>query len=173
MVATSATRSAGRVTRRMRAVWPGLVATLMMGFGPAVGSADGNEAAAAEQVRAASRAFSAALVAGDLAALGEAYTEDARVLPPGRVVQGREAIRRYFTLPPQRQQVAHEMRSDDLVIDGDIAIDSGVWTSTVRSGDDEPVTHSERYLAIWRRGDDGRWRMQFDMWHRAPPKTGG
>jgi len=127
-----------------------------------------NDESVRKEIAAPSRAFSDALVRNDMAALGEAYTDDAVVLPPGSVVRGREKIREFFAGKPGRQQLAHEMATDELRLYGAVAVDSGTWRSTVKRGDQEPVTDSERYLAVWHRGGDGRWRMAFDMWHRPP-----
>jgi ketosteroid isomerase-like protein len=38
-----------------------------------------------------------------MAALGELYTEDAALLPPGREIRGREAVMRYFAWGPNHR----------------------------------------------------------------------
>lgn len=144
-----------------------LVIVLLCGAA-AVAAAPADEESARRDVAAASRSFSDALVRGDMTALGEVYTPDAVLLPPGSVVRGRDKIREFFAPRPDRRQVAHEMASDELRIYGDVAVDSGTWRSTVKRAEEEPVTDAERYLAVWERGGDGRWRMRFDMWHRPP-----
>ena len=118
------------------------------------------------RIAAASRAFSVAYVSGDLKTLGELYTHDAVLLPPNRDVLGRDAIREYFTSGPNRKQVAHAMVSIELLVDGDTAIDMGTWNSTWQRKDEPAQSASGRYLVVWRRGKDGAWRMQYDMWHR-------
>lgn len=141
-----------------------LLTALTLGCGTAEGGREraGDEAA----IRAASRAFSDAYVTGDLTTLGELYTEDGLALPPGRAVQGREAVRSYFAPGPNRVNLAHAMESERLEVLGDVATDVGMWTNTWRIGDGDPQTATGRYLVVWRRGYDGRWRMQYDMWHR-------
>ena len=119
-----------------------------------------------EEITAASRAFSDAYVAGDTAMIRALYTPDALLLPPNRDVRGREAIGRYFAPRPRRTNVAHAMTSDELRISGGAAIDVGTWSSSWRI-DGGPVQEaSGRYLVVWRRGEDGRWRIEYDMWHR-------
>ncbi|MCA9736400.1 MAG: DUF4440 domain-containing protein [Gemmatimonadota bacterium] len=136
------------------------------GRGPAPSSTD--PAADSAAIVAASRAFSDAYVDGDTARLAELYTEDALVLPPGRTVQGRAAIQRYFGPGPRRANLAHAMTSERLDVQGDLATDVGEWSNTWRIGEEEAQTASGRYLVVWRRGPDGRWRMVYDMWHRPP-----
>lgn len=117
-------------------------------------------------ILAASAAFSRAYVYGDMETLAGLYTEDAVLLPPGRVVRGREAIADYFAPSPGRRNLSHSMRPDDLRIHGDTAVDSGTWTNVWQVDGGEPRRAEERYLVVWRRGDDGRWRIEYDMWHR-------
>lgn len=117
----------------------------------------------------ASRAFSAAYVAGDTAALGALYTQDAVLMPPNRNIEGNERIRAYFAPAEGRTQVGHELTSERLLIDGDLAIDMGTWSSTTQSEEAEPRTSSERYLVVWRRQQDGSWKMAWDAWHWPRP----
>ena len=126
-----------------------------------------------ERIARTSRAFSQAYVSGDLEALSALYTEDALLLPPNRDVRGRQAIRAYFTPGPGRRQVAHATTSSELRVDGDTAIDVGTWTSTWQRHGEEPQTSSGRYLVVWKRGADGAWRMQYDMWHRPVKSAPG
>ena len=152
-----------------------LAACLLMAVAPpgAAGQGPGH-AADSLAVLAASRAFSDAYVAGDMETLGSVYTEDAALYPPGSVIRGRDAIRRYFAPGPNRTNLSHAMTSERLTFDGDVAVDVGVWSNTLRRGSDAPQSAEGRYLVVWRREPDGRWRIEHDMWHRpAPTPTGG
>jgi len=126
------------------------------------------DASARRDIAEAGRRFSAAYVAGDTAAIGSLYTEDAVLLPPGAEIRGRAAIVRYFAPGPNRRQVAHAMVSESLEVRGSTAIDVGRWSSTWQRGDAEPQSASDRYLIVWRRGADGAWRISHDVWHRPP-----
>ena len=117
------------------------------------------------QIAAASRSFSEAYVRGDTAAIRALYTVDGVLLPPGREVRGRDGIARYFAPGPNRVNVTHRMQSSELRLHGDVAIDVGTWHNTWRIGDAPERSASDRYLVVWRRGDDGRWRIEYDMWH--------
>jgi len=133
---------------------------------PATAPPAQREADARTAIAGASAAFSAAYVRNDMAALGELYTEDAVLLPPGREIRGREAIRRYFAWSPNHRQIAHSMVPAELIVSGAVATDLGTWHSTSQRGDEPPATASGQYLVVWVRGADGVWRIQYDMWHR-------
>jgi uncharacterized protein (TIGR02246 family) len=126
----------------------------------------GTSGSSEAEIMAASRAFSDAYVRGDTAAIRELYTEDAVLLPPGREVRGNSKIAQYFSPRPNRINVSHAMSSSDLKVVGDLAVDIGMWSNTWRTGDAEEQSASERYLVVWRCGADGRWRIEYDMWHR-------
>lgn len=129
-------------------------------------SSTGGQDSPREAIAAASRAFSEAYMAGDTATIRELYTTDAMLLPPEADVKGRDAIVRYFGPGPRRRNLDHAMISDDVQVSGDLAVDVGTWTNTWSIDGGEPRTASGRYLVVWRRGEGGRWRMEYDMWHR-------
>ena len=132
--------------------------------GEAAGAPDPADARAA--IESASRAFSAAYVAGDTAAIRQLYTEDAVLLPPGAEIRGRDGIARYFAPGPRRTNLTHAMRSDAIRVTGATAVDIGTWTNvwTIDGGPRQEA--SGQYLVVWRRDNDGRWRIEYDMWHR-------
>ena len=117
-------------------------------------------------IAAAGAAFSRAYVAGDSATIRQLYTEDSLLLPPGALIEGRDRVVRYFGPGPRRENVSHSMTSERLEISGDMAVDVGTWNNRWRI-DGGPVQEvSDRYMLVWRKGEDGRWRIAYDMWHR-------
>lgn len=132
----------------------------------------GLEAGATPDVRAdslalvdAARAFSRAFVEGDTVTLASLYTSDALLLPATRDIRGNRSGARWFYAPPGRRPADHFLRAESIEIEGDVAIDVGHWNQVSARGD----TATGRYLVVWRRGGDGRWRMAYDMWHPPVP----
>lgn len=114
-------------------------------------------------------AFSAAYVEGRFADIASAYTPEAVLLPSGGIVRGRDAIQRYFTYGSGRIQVAHSMTPTQVTRHGrGMAVEVGVWSSTVRRGDAPASTASGRHILVWERQDDGRWLIAYDAWHGPP-----
>ena len=118
------------------------------------------------EIKKASRAFSDAYVRGDTDAIRNLYTEDAVILPPGRTIRGNTKIAGYFAPRPNRVNISHSMESSALTVEGNLAIDIGIWNNTWRIGKAKAQSASGQYLVVWLRGADGCWRMQYDMWHR-------
>lgn len=116
-------------------------------------------------IEAASRAFSRAFVEGDTTTLGELYTEDCVLVPPGRTLRGRAAAVRWFAPRPGRATLEHAMDSAEIRLDGDVAFDVGIWRQVWKRGEDSGENQGQ-YFVVWRRGSDGKWRIEYDMWHR-------
>lgn len=124
------------------------------------------EGSAKTAIAEASRLFSAAFVRNDVVALKTSYTGDAVLLPPGRIIRGRDAAGEYFRWGPRHQQISHSVRSEEVTVRGETAIDVGIWHSGYRHADEPPVSACGRYLAVWVLEDDDRWRMRYDAWDR-------
>ena len=114
------------------------------------------------------REFSAAYVRGDAAAMTALYTEDA-VLFPERSdrIEGREAIQKYWTVPPGRRITRHVLTPARIVFDGNHAYDYGTFEI---AGERDGVAWGPfkgKYVVVWRREAEG-WRMVLDMWNSGP-----
>ncbi|WP_265569857.1 DUF4440 domain-containing protein [Sphingomicrobium nitratireducens] len=126
------------------------------------------DAREAEAIAARAEAFSAAYVAGDIDALMDFYTESAVGMPGGRrAIVGQAALRRYWTVPDGVEVEDHETVSEDLRIEGDVAIDRGTYRGSSKK-DGTLRVFAGRYLVVWKRGEDGKWRMAEDMWAATP-----
>ena len=129
------------------------------------GADPASEASDEAAIRAAAAAFSEAFEQGDTVALGQLYTPNALLLAPSDTVRGRADIRRWFRPREGGNRFEHALETADLDIYGDVAIDRGHWSQTFTGEDGTERTVSGVYLVTWRRGADGRWRMEYDMWH--------
>jgi ketosteroid isomerase-like protein len=120
-------------------------------------------------ILAAARAFSAAYVRGDADSMAALYTEDAAIFPEGTpAIVGRDSIRRYWTLPPNRRITRHVLLPERIELLGNIAHDHGRF-EVAGETDGAPWGPSfGKYLVVWHRAADGQWRMHLDMWNRGP-----
>jgi ketosteroid isomerase-like protein len=137
---------------------------------PATVHSQSDTAALNRELQTLRDAFSRAYVDARFADIAGMYTAEGVLMPSGGVVRGREDIQRYFTYGPGRRQVAHSMTPKSLTVHGNVAVETGVWSSTVQRGDAPAVTSSGRHLLVWERQADGLWLIAYDAWHQPPAR---
>ncbi|HJR73361.1 MAG TPA: DUF4440 domain-containing protein [Luteimonas sp.] len=116
-----------------------------------------------------SRAFSAAYVRGDVAAMVAMYTPDATIFPNNsEMLAGHEALLKYWTIPEGDRIVRHVATPTEIRVDGDHAYDYGVYeVDVLRQGQPRPQTQG-KYVIVWERGADREWRIKLDIWNSRP-----
>ena len=60
-------------------------------------------------------------------------------------------------------------KTEDLRVTGDLAQEVGVLSGENERPDGGHVLYTGRYLTLWHRGPDGRWRVQADASFPEPP----
>ena len=108
-------------------------------------------------------AFSAAYRAGDPAAVAALYADDAFYLAPGREIE-RGNVGRHFEFLSSFEPGAGPIIGFELVdreVSGGLAYDIGYFTFR---RPDAPADSAGRgkFIVIWKRGDDGVWRIHAD-----------
>lgn len=116
-----------------------------------------------------SRAFSAAYVRGDTAAMVAMYTPDGAIFPNNsEMLAGREALQRFWTIPEGDRIVRHVATPTQIRVDGDHAYDYGIYeVDVLRRGEPRPQTRG-KYVIVWERGADREWRIKLDIWNSRP-----
>lgn len=121
--------------------------------------------------------FTRAYRDADPDAVAALYTEDAFYLQPGSPIRkGRETIRQGFARYLGRFAEAErgpsiEFEIVDRDVRGDLAYDIGYYR--IRAREEAPVQRG-KFIVIWKRADDGAWRIHADGFSAAPePPEGG
>jgi ketosteroid isomerase-like protein len=134
------------------------------GTGPAAaptGAARDRTTAAATAARTADLAFSAACVARDFVAFYGFIEEDAVFVNRDGAVVGRAAVGTDWV--PYLTEGGPTLRwaptEAEAAAAGDVVFTRGDWVMTP-AGAGTPVTG--RYLTVWRKAADGRWRVALD-----------
>ncbi len=145
-----------------------LAAALLLLLATPAAATPADEAA----IRAHGREWVRAFKAGDIEALMRLYTPDAEVALHGKPkLKGSDAIRAYFTpllkTPPDADFLLAE---ESLVVDGAQAFFLSKYWFTIRTpaGD---IPDAGRSLIVYRKGDDGIWRLRVDIDQAAPDVT--
>lgn len=117
-------------------------------------------------------AFVAAAIAGDVDTMVATYTDDASLMPPEMpAAEGSDAIRAWFEAFFEQMTIeTFTLDAAAVEVAGDWAYRRGSFEMTaVPVGGGEAVLDAGKFVEIWRRGDDGAWRMAVDIWNSDQP----
>lgn len=118
-------------------------------------------------IEKAKRSWVAAFKAEDWDALVDSYAEDAVLLAPDEnAVSGRDAIRAYYGSDDDTDNEVFQTVS--MGGDSQIVYVQGEFSFTIKSGDEEPVDASGKYIEIWQKQDDGNWLITHDIFNANP-----
>lgn len=112
-------------------------------------------------IRAAEKALAEAFESHDLTAWVDFYTDDAIFVGPGApAIEGRSA---FIDAAPRISISSMEIVADSTLGTGDFAATLGraTWVSGPK-GSDAPTVR-RRFLMVWRREPDGRWRIAREL----------
>jgi uncharacterized protein (TIGR02246 family) len=133
----------------------------------ASGAREGSdEASTRAAITLANAEFARALERGDAQAMAALFTEDAEVIPAMQrgVISGRAAIESYnASRMGARRYVEVAITTAHVGVSGDLAWETGTSRVAIQHGESAPVTLTGRYLAVWKREADGRWRIRAEL----------
>lgn len=116
------------------------------------------------------RRFVEAYNRGDAAGCAEAYTENARILPPDApMMQGRQAIQAFWHGAMDMGIRSVALETVDFEAAGDtVGREIGTAVLTIETPDGQTVTQHAKYVVVWKRQDDGSWKWDTDIWNSSP-----
>ena len=124
-------------------------------------------AAELDAVKAVETAWAAAMNAKDTAAVFATYTADAKLMPPDAPIltgaDGRAALAGLFGAGASD----FALTTVEAYGTGDLAY--AVGTASYKMGG---ATHTAKYLEVFRKGADGKWRYVADMFSNVAPMSG-
>jgi uncharacterized protein (TIGR02246 family) len=120
-----------------------------------------------EAVRDFARYWEAAFNEGDYHAVADYYTHDARLIASQtETIEGRPAIGQFWKAATEGAKAAGVRRTvqvEEAGCDGDL----GYLRGTVVLARDGHAT-TARYLTLWKKEADGRWRIAIDISSPVP-----
>jgi len=121
---------------------------------------------ARDSIEAILKTFSKSLDGGDAAGVAAHYTDDAALLPPDAArVDGREGIQGAWQALIDADVRDVVLTTEEVDVFGDVANEVGIITATAPSEDGGRVQLAGKYVAVWKRGGDGTWRLHRDIWN--------
>jgi uncharacterized protein (TIGR02246 family) len=121
---------------------------------------------AKESIEAALLTFEKAFNSGDAAAVASHYTEDAALLPPDAArVDGRQGIEKFWKGAMDAGFKDLQLEAVEVEESGDTAYEVGKFGLTVPGKDGAPMNAAGKYIVVWKKGQDGTWRLHRDIWN--------
>lgn len=112
--------------------------------------------------------FTAAHIAGDVAAIDAMFTRDAKSFPPGaEAVVGPEALHTLTVDYLKSGITAFTEKTTDLYGTADLLIDQGEYSVTYGP---ENTVERGKYLNVWKQ-EDGEWKIHANIWNTSPTLT--
>ncbi|AZO69996.1 MAG: DUF4440 domain-containing protein [Mesorhizobium sp.] len=126
---------------------------------------------AKEAIEAANAEFVKAYNSKDAAGVASKYADDAAAFPPDMArVDGRQNIQKLW-------QGAIDMGISELTLttlevqeSGDFAYESGTFSLKAPGKDSKLVDAVGKYVVVWKKGQDGSWKLYRDIWNSDPGK---
>lgn len=120
---------------------------------------------ARDSIEATLKTFSMSLNGGDAAGVAAHYTDDAALLPPNTArIDGREGIQGAWQAVIDAGVRDVALTTQEVDVFGDVANEVGTISATAPSEDAGRVQWAGKYVAVWKRGGDGIWRLHRDIW---------
>jgi uncharacterized protein (TIGR02246 family) len=126
-------------------------------------------------IREADAAWSKAYAAKDLEGCMSFVADDASVLPAnGPTVAGKQSIRRWASEVMANPGFAESWQASKVEASraGDLAYVVGTYQLTMNDAKGKPVTDRGKYLTVWKKQPDGKWKALVDMGNSDLPAPG-
>jgi uncharacterized protein (TIGR02246 family) len=136
-----------------------------------VGDGEAERAAAIADIVAAGERWKAAYAEGDMAAMRDLYEPDCLVSPnTGPLLHGADAVIEHFARHARSgNRVQVESALESIEVEGARAYVMLRFAMTITSPQGDPRRAGGRTLLVYRRGQDGGWRVWRDMDNSLSP----
>jgi Ketosteroid isomerase homolog len=120
--------------------------------------------------------WSAAAGAKDLDKTVSYYSNDAIVMPPNSPsATTKEAIRKVWQdlLASPSFVISWKATKVEVANSGDLACVSGTYEVTMNDPSGKPVNDHGKYVEVWEKQPDGKWKCGADIWNSDLPASAG
>ncbi|MFA1625226.1 DUF4440 domain-containing protein [Rhizobium mongolense] len=109
--------------------------------------------------------------AKDAKGLGQHYTEDAVAFPPNENrVAGRESVQKMWQSWIDAGLTDLTLKAAQVEESGNLAYEEGTYSIKIPGKDGKTSEEIGKYIVVWKKGDDGEWRLHRDIWNTNPAK---
>jgi len=126
-----------------------------------------------KSIEAENAKYSQAIREGNVAGAVAAYTDDATALPPdGQMIKGKQAIEELYKRFLQIGMKEVTLTTLEVGGSDDVAYEIGKTKVRIQPEGQPAMTDSTKYLVIWKRQADGKWKVCVDIWNFSVPMAG-
>jgi len=150
-----------------------LVLTLTLGLATSAVCLAGNTKAE-QALRDADAAWSKAAGSKDLDKTMSYYSADAIVLPPNAAIATtKEEIRKIWQdmLASSGLVISWKATKVEVAKSGDLGFVSGTYELTMNDASGKPVIDRGKYVEVWQKQADGKWKCGTDTWNSDLPAS--
>ncbi len=123
-----------------------------------------------QAVQDTNREWMEAVKRGNPASVAALYTEDATLLVPNiEPIRGRQGIEAFFKAGMQMGIREATLQTVDVEYLGDTAYEVGAYTMKIEPEGGQAATDKGKYVVVWKRQDDGPWKLHVDIWNTNTP----
>jgi ketosteroid isomerase-like protein len=129
---------------------------------------------AEQALREADAAWSKAAESKDLDKTVSYYSDDATVLPPNApAATTKEAIRKVWQdmLATPGFVISWKATKVEVAKSGDLGFVSGTYELTMNDASGKPATDKGKYVEVWEKKADGKWKCGTDTWNSDLPAS--
>jgi ketosteroid isomerase-like protein len=151
------------------AAFCGCVGLMMLASGCKQQTPD-TRAADAQTIRDLDAQWSKTAAAHDVDGTVAYYSDDASVLPPNApIATNKEAIRAGWAASVgPGVDFSFQSNKVEVASSGDMAYDVGTYAVSMKD-EGNPVTDRGKYVAVWKKQPDGKWKAVADTWNSDLP----
>jgi uncharacterized protein (TIGR02246 family) len=102
------------------------------------------------------------------------YAEDGAIFVPNEpVAMGKPAVRVEWTKLTSNPGFALTFSPSrvDVSKAGDLAYEYGVYTLMLSGGDGKPINDRGKYVVVWKKQSDGKWKVEADIFNSDLPMS--
>jgi ketosteroid isomerase-like protein len=150
-----------------------LILTLTLGLAAAAVCL-AEETKVEQALRDADAAWSKAARSKDLDKTVSYYSDDATVLPPNAsAATTKDAIRKIWQdmLASPGFAISWKATKVEMAKSGDLGFVSGAYELTMNDTSGKPVTDKGKYVEVWEKKADGKWKCGTDTWNSDLPAS--
>ena len=127
-----------------------------------------------EKITSQRAAFIEAFHGGDIPAMAQFITDNHLIMAPNQPERvGPDAAKEFWQTGFSMADTTMETDPQELMVAGDVAIDRFNWTQHIKlhnSGD--TIDDEGNCIWIWRRANDGNWKLESAIWNSNLPNAG-